>query len=394
MRVVIVTWSGGGASQPALGLGRRLAARGHDVRVVAPRAFAGRVSAAGCRLRPIPPELEFDPSAGPMVEDQPDYCVELFFGRRLPAFVAAELDSEPADVVVVDYLLRVVACMLETRDAPVVMLRHMTYRHGASPVDEREDEWGQRWQYRLTNEARVQLGLQPLPVGPETLAIALGKRADRVIVAIPRELDPWPAIPEHVVHVGPLPEETPAGSWNSPWAADDTRPLVVISMSTMYMRQEVTLARAARAAAARGARVLVLAGFELETDNVSVPPGVILRSYVPHVDVLPHASLVVTHGGIGTLIAALTAGVPTVCVPQGRDQHVNAERAQQLGVSITLAANSDEQAFHHAIDAALASPRLARSAQTLARSLAAYGDGERAIELVEHLGRKRTPART
>jgi MGT family glycosyltransferase len=392
VRIVIVTWSGGGASQPALGLGRRLAARGHDVRVVAPDAFAGRVSAAGCRLRPIPPELEFDPSAGPMVEDQPDYCVELFFGLRLPAFVAAELDREPADLVVVDYLLRTVACMLEARDAPVVMLRHMTYRHGAAPVDEREDEWGQRWQYRLTNEARLQLGLQPLPVGPETLAIALGRRADRVIVAIPRELDPWPTIPEHVVHVGPLPEEPPAGSWNSPWAADDPRPLVVISMSTMYMRQEPALARAARAAAGCGARVLVLAGFELETDNVSVPPGVIVRTYVPHVDVLPHASLVVTHGGIGTLIAALAAGVPTVCVPHGRDQHVNAERAKQLGVSITLAADSDEQALRTAIDTALASPRLTRSAQTLARSLAAYGDGDRAVELVEHLARPRTPA--
>jgi MGT family glycosyltransferase len=394
MRVVIVTWSGGGASQPALGLGRRLAARGHDVRVIAPDAFAGRVSAAGCRLRPIPPELEFDPSAGAMVEDQPDYCVELFFGRRLPAFVAAELDSEPADLVVVDYLLRTVSCMLEARDVPVVMLRHMTYRHGNSTVGESEDEWGQRWQYRLTNEARLEMGLQPLPVGPETLAIALGRRADRVIVAIPRELDPWPTTPEHVVHVGPLSEETPAGGWNSPWAADDPRPLVVISMSTMYMRHEAILARAAQAAAAGGARVLALAGFELDTNTVAVPPDVVLRSYVPHVDVLPHASLVVTHGGIGTLIAALTAGVPTVCVPLGRDQHVNAQQAQELGVSITVTADSDEQAFRTAIDTALASPRLARSAQSLARGLAAYRDGERAVELVEHLAQQRTPART
>jgi MGT family glycosyltransferase len=319
--------------------------------------------------------------------------VELFFGLRLPAFVAAELDREPADVVVFDYLLRTVACMLEARDVTVVMLRHMTYRHGAAPIDEHEDQWGQRWQYRLANEARAEMGLQPLPVGPETLAIALGRRADRVIVTIPRELDPWPTIPEDVVHVGPLSEET-ADSWNSPWAADDPRPLVVISMSTMHMRHETILARAARAAAACGARVLVLAGLELDTDDVSVPPGVILRSYVPHVDVLPHASLVVTHGGIGTLIAALAAGVPTVCVPLGRDQHVNAERAQELRVSITLAAESDERAFREAIDTALAAPRLARSAQTLARSLAAYGDGQRAIELVEHVARQRMPART
>ncbi|MFN2594903.1 MAG: glycosyltransferase [Actinomycetota bacterium] len=390
MRVLIITWGGGGASQPALGLGRRLVERGHDVRVVGPRSFGERVSAAACRLRAYPAELELDPSSQLMFEEQSEYAVELFFGQRLPALVDAELDLESADVVVVDYLLRTVACRLEARPMPVVLLTHMAYRHAAPAVDEREDEWSQRWQYRLVNQAREEMGLRSLPVGPEALCIALGRRADRVIVTIPRELDPWPEIPAHVVHVGPIPEETAADSWNSPWAANDPTPLVVISMSTMYMRHETVLGRAASAAAACGARVLVLTGFELDPDSVTFPSGVIVRSYVPHSHVLPQASLVVTHAGIGTLIAAFAAGVPTICLPLGRDQHVNAARAQKLGASITLAADSDQPTLEQAIHAALTSPNLVEAAQLLASRLAAYGDGRRAVEIVEQLGMRAT----
>jgi hypothetical protein len=74
--------------------------------------------------------------------------------------------------------------------------------------------------------------------------------------------------------------------------------------------------------------------------------------------------------------------------------HVNAQRAQQLGASITLAADSDEQAFHAAINTALASTTLARSATQIARRLATYNDGERAIEVVEQVVRARAPVRT
>src|SRR5947209_17699924 len=94
MDVLIVTWGGGGASQPAIGLGRLLVSRGHVVRVIGPRSFAGRASAAGCRLCPIPVELEFDARAKPMFEDQPEHAIDLFFGHRLPDFVAEERSEE------------------------------------------------------------------------------------------------------------------------------------------------------------------------------------------------------------------------------------------------------------------------------------------------------------
>ena len=46
-----------------------------------------------------------------------------------------------------------------------------------------------------------------------------------------------------------------------------------------------------------------------------------------HTELIPKADLVITHAGHGTLIKAIAAGVPTLCIPLGRDQPDNAARA-------------------------------------------------------------------
>ena len=121
MNVVIATWQAGGGSQPALGFGRRLAERGHAVRIFGPATYRDRVAAAGCRLVPLPPACEFNPRLGRRMEDQPEFLRRLFFGSELPEALAAELAAESTDVVVVDYLLRsLAACRATTRSEPPV----------------------------------------------------------------------------------------------------------------------------------------------------------------------------------------------------------------------------------------------------------------------------------
>ena len=56
----------------------------------------------------------------------------------------------------------------------------------------------------------------------------------------------------------------------------------------------------------------MLTGPELEPDGLDVPAGVAVREYVPHGAVLGDSSLVLSHGGMGTLMASLTAGVPSL----------------------------------------------------------------------------------
>ena len=52
----------------------------------------------------------------------------------------------------------------------------------------------------------------------------------------------------------------------------------------------------------------------------TVPKNVVLRDFVPQHEVFPHVSAVLCHGGSGSILGALAAGLPLVVAPVGTDQ--------------------------------------------------------------------------
>jgi N-glycosyltransferase len=60
-------------------------------------------------------------------------------------------------------------------------------------------------------------------------------------------------------------------------------------------------------------------------------------SFVQQRLLLPACDLFITHAGFGSVRETLTAGVPTVALPQRADQPANAQRLAGLGCGITLA---------------------------------------------------------
>ena len=205
--VLIVTWLGGGATQPAVGLGRELSARGHRVRILAPARFAGRIAAAGCEHAAHPAAAEFDSGHGRAMEDQSPFVAATFFGPWLADAMAEQAVLFRPGVVVVDYLLRSAVCEAEAQCIPLVLLLHTAYRFHARVTGDPDAPGGWRWQYRLVNERRVASGLAPLPAGPEPMSVALARRADRALITVPAAFDGWPDPPANVVHVGPISEE-------------------------------------------------------------------------------------------------------------------------------------------------------------------------------------------
>ena len=67
-----------------------------------------------------------------------------------------------------------------------------------------------------------------------------------------------------------------------------------------------------------------------------LPPNVVVEQFVSQALLLPRCSAVVCHAGAGTVIGALSQGVPVVCLPRGADQFANAEQVARLGAGITL----------------------------------------------------------
>ncbi len=375
-----MTWQAGGGVNPAIGIGRMLAARGHDVLVLAPRLHRARIERAGCTWRPFPARAEFDPSAGRAAEEQREYLGETFLGQTLPTALATEAAESMPDVLVVDGMLLSTLCAAQALATPLAAIVHTTRSFHGDP-----EIWGQ-WGFDRVNEIRSGLGQPPLEPARDTVFVELGRRCDRELMVMPAEFDARPAADPKIVHVGPIFEEEPStAEWDLPWPPNDPVPLVVVSLSSQYMHHEEPMERILRALADLPVHVLATTGLELDPAELKAPAGMEVRRYIPHVTVLPHTAVVVTHAGTGTLMAAFAHAVPLVCIPLGRDQPGNAARAAELGLALTLPTDAGPDQIRAAVGEALTSPSLRSAADEMASVVASYGGGVRAVQELESL---------
>ena len=84
-----------------------------------------------------------------------------------------------------------------------------------------------------------------------------------------------------------------------------------------YFKESVEAVRAL------GVRAMLVTNYP-EQVPADLPPGVKTFGYLPFSGLLPHAAMLVYHGGIGTLAQTIKAGIPHLVVPNGHDQFDNA----------------------------------------------------------------------
>jgi rhamnosyltransferase subunit B len=84
-----------------------------------------------------------------------------------------------------------------------------------------------------------------------------------------------------------------------------------------------------------GKRAVLIIGDERNKPD-KLPENIIAVGYASYQSLLPRASVVVHHGGVGTTSQGLLAGVPTLIVPFAFDQSDNADHARRIGTSRTL----------------------------------------------------------
>ncbi|TWP47582.1 glycosyltransferase [Lentzea tibetensis] len=111
-------------------------------------------------------------------------------------------------------------------------------------------------------------------------------------------------------------------------------PLVYLTLGTAFGTPEL-LATAIRGLAGVG-RVVVAAGRVPLAELGDVPANVTVHEWVPQAELLPHADLVVHHGGSGTTLGALAVGAPQLVLPQGADQFANADAVCAAGAGLRL----------------------------------------------------------
>lgn len=117
----------------------------------------------------------------------------------------------------------------------------------------------------------------------------------------------------------------------------DDRPLVYVTFGTVFNDPGAAFRAAVEGVSDLDVRVLVTVG--PKGDRLafgSLPSNVNVIRYLPQTDLLPHCSLVVSHAGSGTFLAALDHGLPQLCLPQAADQFGNAHQCEEAGAGLQL----------------------------------------------------------
>ena len=367
-----VTWDGGGNVGPAIGIAQALAARGHRCRFLGYEGQQAHIEGRGFAFRRLARGGAFDGRGLSREQLLAGLVGRIWACSDHLDDVAGALDAEPADALVVDFMMDGALAAAERMSVPAVALVHSVVAGLTGPPE------SPVIQARLAGAQalRAAAGLRPIGLGREAW-----DRLPTIVTAI-RELDAdAPAMGPGVLYAGPVREQHPDGAWTSPWKPDDHRPLVIVSFSTTHIwDQRGRIERTVAALAGEPVRVLVSGPHGVE---LPMPANAAAQRFVPHELVLPGAAAMVTHCGHGTVMAALAHGVPVVGLPNmAADQPYLARRLDQLGAGIALDGEATAERIREAVRAVIDDPRHRAAAGTLRAAIeAAPGAAGAASEL-------------
>jgi UDP:flavonoid glycosyltransferase YjiC (YdhE family) len=382
MKILCATLPGPGHGHPMLAVARALALRGHDVTFASGDAHGTEATEIGVGFELLPRV-----QGSPLHDLKPydDGAAQALAMR--PLLEKLEPEAAVVDVITLGAALGVdmmgipfATLVVHPLHTPSRVLPPFGYGRppGRMPPLRFRDAW-MRANNRKDleralanlNASRTQLGLPP----SQSLHIALSDRL--VLVAtlpsleIPRP--DWPAV-AHVV--GPCLWDYPGDAFEPPAGEG---PLVMIAPSTAYDGDRM-LGPSLEAVRRLGVRAIVTPGAAKLPD--ALPPGVVVARGAPHSAIHPHVDAEVCNGGHGTVVRALSNGVPLVVVPGHGDQQENAYRVERAGAGIQVRFPSP-RSIRAALDRVLRRASYKAGARRLAEEAFGIDGPTRAAELIE-----------
>jgi MGT family glycosyltransferase len=134
--------------------------------------------------------------------------------------------------------------------------------------------------------------------------------------------------------------------------------------------------------------VLVTGPFAETYDHDSLPANVHLLKAVPQLQVLPLASLMITHGGMNSMTECIYFGVPVVVYPLSGDfdQRGNAARAEHHGLGVRGNIRRDGvKQIAARVDQVLGNPAYGRRMAEMGQSVRDSGDFDNSVRYLEEL---------
>lgn len=333
MRVLFASTAGAGHLNPLKPWIRACLDRGDDVLVVVPPGAADNAASTGVPVRVgAAPDEETSRRLWGQLMQLPAEEANGFLGREIfgginteamvPAVTAAVEEFKP-DLVVREPMEYAAAVAGPQAGVPVVRVGIVQ-----AVVDARYDHWGtQRSEERAPGTA-ARIAASPY------------------LTRFPASLDP-----DHYPDTRRYRQEAGVGGSLPDWWDGADGPLVYVTFGTEAPRQgaAVTMFETALAAVAGlPARVLLTTGRDFDVTSLGdVPDNVHVEPWADHATVLPAADVVLHHGGSGSTLDCLAAGVPQVVLPLFADQPDNAAMVADAGLGVSLSSAANDAPMRH-----------------------------------------------
>jgi MGT family glycosyltransferase len=398
-RFLVATVDGGGTIPPMMGLARRLVQRGHTVLVLADPTVRGEALAAGCSFTPWRTAPHFD-----TVADQTAMLGELerrsaprqFLrardlvicgpAARFATDVVATARKNKVDAILAEAAVTGILIGAEATGLPTAAVMANIYIRPAPGLPQFGTGWSPargrlgrgrdtvvaKAVHRLWNSALPTLNAAREPYGldPITDMYELLDHCARVLVMTSPSFDfQATELPPNVRYVGPQLDDPSWGRCDD-WRPAGDDPLVLVAMSSTFQSQVDALRRAGLALGSLPVRAVLTTGPAVAPEEVRAPANVRVMRSAPHREVLREASAVLTHAGHGSVLKALAAGVPLVCMPMGRDQKDNTVRVLRLGAGVQVSKNARPAAITAAVRRLIDEPAYTLAARRFAETLA------------------------
>jgi UDP:flavonoid glycosyltransferase YjiC (YdhE family) len=392
LRLLLAAFGDPGHVFPTIALGRALAGRGHEVTVETWEERRDAVEGAGLaftaaeeyRMFP-PPDPESDDGATaaeaaqallPLLEEmRPDAVVSDIL--TLAPALAAERAGVPLATLIPHLYpapepgLPFFAIGLQPPRTP---LGRAAWRAGTRALN-----IGLEHGRRDLNTQRERLGLAPLE------RFHGGISPDLALVATFPQLEYPRAWPAGVEITGPMTFELPHPEIELP-PGDD--PLVLVAPSTAHDSGNRLVRTALEGLAGEPVRVVATTNRVRPRRPIVVPENAVLVEWLSYSQLMPVASLAISHGGHGTVARALGAGTPVLVSPMVGDMSETAMRVAWSGAGLSLPWRLCRPApLRWAARRMLEDRSFTRKAGELAAWSREHDGARRGAELVESLAR-------
>ena len=317
MRFLVTTIPGHGHFHPIVPTARALQRRGHDVSIAASPSFAPAIEAAGFQAHPAGPvwlENLGDPVMQKIIAG--DFFVDLARMGMVEGVVRA------ATATGTDAIVRggaevgglIAGAILGLPVASVAAAANKVYWPMIRPGVAR---------------AAAEHGLDGERVTSDDFEVL---KIDRT----PPSLEmPGYVAPENQINIQPQATDDGGGELPDGFGDLGGRPLVYVTLGTVFNGNVPLFRLVADALADQPFDVVIALGNGIPREALGEVSGnILVGGYLPQARILERASVVVSHGGYGTVSSALAAGLPLFLLPMGADQPYNAERCITAGAAL------------------------------------------------------------